>query len=122
MYVLGYIDEGGYIYTHEPRRIVHRESILPWRDQVQGYTSLSDAKEALGNKMHSYPELVISFEMGCGVNTLWCNKAERELVQKRLKIWNGCYGAWPLKEYVKKGHCPDCGEFEAACCRFLDTY
>lgn len=92
MYLRVSINEGGYIKLQMSAVTLHRET----RGLHQKYVcspTLDDAKPMLLSG-HAVLELT---EEGGG-KALWVRGCDRERWENLLKIWNGCYGAWPVHE------------------------
>ena len=92
MYLKVLIDDYGYIRPSAGAGMVHKET----RGMHQTYVCspmLNDAKPTL-RVGHAVLELT---EEGGG-KALWVRGCDRERWDKLLKIWNGCYGAWPIHE------------------------
>lgn len=102
MYCTAKIDKGGYIIVPDAiggresfGSVVHRESNLPFRHQAEVYETLQEAKEIVPED--SNPPLILEFNPGEGVSSVWCYAADDAIVRERLRIWSGCYGAWPVR-------------------------
>jgi hypothetical protein len=91
-YLRVHINDGGYIYPATSRSMVHKETRSLHVTHVC-HETLDDAKPMLLSG-HAVLELT---DEGGG-KALWVRPRDRERWESLLKIWNGCYGAWPLRE------------------------
>lgn len=98
MYLLGDINEGGYIHVESgvTRIMLHRETRNLHYELVTCST-LKEAQEkrdrgpqALGNP------LIVKLTPEGGGERLYARSEDRETVSERLQVWKGCYGAWPV--------------------------
>lgn len=97
MYFLAEIDGGGFIYANFPHHMVHRESQFPWMG-MQTFEDLAEAKEELLEKsIRGCPTLIVKYNAGGSVGELWTFACNEAIVKERLRIWNGCYGTWPVR-------------------------
>lgn len=99
-YVLGTIDRGGFIKLLDRRTMVHRETLSLHTSGESCYATL-DAAKANYLQVKPYPaeeKLIIKLRKDGGVDSLWVVDKDRQEVQARLRIWSGCYGAWPLRK------------------------
>ena len=97
MYFLAEIDDGGFIHAEFPHRTVHRESQFPWMGMTT-FESLDKAKEEFQPKsVRGCPSLIVKFNAGGSVGELWVAPENEAIVKKRLRVWSGCYGAWPVR-------------------------
>jgi hypothetical protein len=92
VYLRVHITDGGYIYPVATRSMVHRETRQLHLKHVCSPT-LDDTKPLLLSG-HAVLELT---DEGGG-SALWVRARDRERWDKLLRIWNGCYGAWPVHE------------------------
>lgn len=92
-YALATIDSGGYIKTTGvANRIVHRESLI---DDLACYTftCFDTAKAArYGDQM------ILGVDKTDHACEVWVTPDNAEYVKDKLRIWAGCYGAWPVRQ------------------------
>lgn len=101
MYLLADINSGGYIKSlFQPaeygRETVHRET--RGMDQWAGcYEKLDQAKAAAAEQGREDVAILGLTDEG-GVSHVWLRESQRELWVERLKVFKGCYGAWPIRK------------------------
>jgi len=100
-YIAVTIDGGGYIRTNNPfgNIMIHRETLNIHVDHV-----CSPAQGDLRYKCRTIPAGKVGTGIAQlrddgGVDTLWVPESQESVWRDKLKIWKGCYGAWPVQTY-----------------------
>lgn len=99
-YVLATIDRGGFIKLLDRRTMVHRETLSLHTSGESCYATMEAAK---ANYLQVKPfdtleKLLLKLRKDGGVESIWTTEEHMESVKKLLRIWSGCYGAWPVKK------------------------
>lgn len=101
MYLLVDIDKGGFIRslfnpaTFGGRTMVHRETRN--MQQWAGCFDLLREASAAASELEREDVAILSLTDEGGGDAVWVRDEQREVVSERLRIWKGCYGAWPLR-------------------------
>jgi len=94
-YMLATIDRGGFIkriFAERVGEVVHRESRYT-HTVGRTFLGFDSAKAARRDD-----QLILRVGEDGGVCELWAVPGHIDEVRERLKIWSGCYGAWPVKQ------------------------
>ena len=96
-YILAKIDRGGYIRCKDYSwKVVHKETInLDRDDSLRCFARLEMAKEALGEP--ETDEFILGLDDDGTAESIYCRETQEPTIKDRLKIWSGCYGAWPVR-------------------------
>lgn len=96
-YILAKIDRGGYIRCSDNiPKIVHKQTVnLDRDDSLRCFARLEMAKEALGEPETN--EFILGLNDDGAAESIYCKESQELTVKDRLKIWAGCYGAWPVR-------------------------
>ena len=97
MYLVVTINEGGYIrpeHGYDWGDIIHRET----RDIDVEYRNYCERRLADAAPLAFGKRAVAELDENGGVCALWVKDSARPWWAEKLKIWNGCYGSWPLRE------------------------
>jgi hypothetical protein len=96
-YILARIDRGGYIRCSDNiPKIVHKQTVnLDRDDSLRCFARLDMAKSAWEGSED--PEIILGLNDEGAAESIYCKAAQEPTVKDRLKIWAGCYGAWPVR-------------------------
>jgi hypothetical protein len=95
MYVVVEINEGGYIRPvngYQWEDIIHLETVGLDR------TCLTHERLADGAPLAYGKRALAELDEQGAVCALWAKEPATPWWQDKLKIWNGCYGSWPLRK------------------------
>lgn len=97
-YVLGTINTSGHIRLLDRNTTVHRETRSIHTTGESCYSRLATAKSNFlkVKTIHKELRLVLSLDKQGGVDGIWVEPDKANLLRERLRIWSGCYGAWPV--------------------------
>jgi hypothetical protein len=100
-YVLATINRGGFIKLLDKRSTVHRETLDLHTSGESCYARIEAAKaNHLNAKVFPSEEgVVLQLRKDGGVASVYTTKANTEEVKRLLRIWSGCYEAWPVKVF-----------------------
>lgn len=91
-YMLASIDDGGFMYEEPRYCMIHQESVF---ELVPGthFRGFDAAKAA-----RKFDEFIAKVDESGHVCELWVMPEHHDRVSKRLRIWSGCYGSWPVRQ------------------------
>ena len=94
-YLVVEIDEGGLIRPQGCvmwEEVIHRQSRNLEKELLCHDTLAEAAPLAFGKRA------IAELNERGAVKALWCRAAAHAWWEDKLKIWNGCYGSWPLRQ------------------------
>lgn len=97
MYILATINGRGYIYPAGSREMIHKQSrnIHTWKG-ITCLQNIVQAKEALLRYPYEGVCFALSLTKEGGGESIWVFPEDEKVLNNRLRIWSGCYGAWKV--------------------------
>ena len=101
-YVLATINKGGFIKLLDRHTVVHRETLSIHTSGESCFSRIDGAKSNLANvniKGDQELKIALALRKDGGVESIWVFPDSETELKQRLRIWSGCYGAWPVKKF-----------------------